>query len=543
MRTSSTLSIAVALATVLVGCSKSDPLYCDPDTPCDDPDRPYCDLDGEFPASDGLGRTCIAQPDFAVSLARPDDQVRIGDELAVEVDVDRIDDFPSDIVVEATDLPAGATAEPLTIPGDAASGTLTIHGGAADPGAVAMVTIMATASPAAGPIQHTADLHLLVLGPAGSLDPTFGSNGFAGQPSAASMDDATLLMQIADGGFIVGGANTDNVTAVLVRFTADGALDEDFGTSGWAEVDFGGSQVDPQGNILVGAQRDDSIVAAQGSDSGDIVLVQVTSDAARDAAFGDGGIVTQQIAGGIYLLVQALATGPNGEVVVGMSAGVSGDSIYLVRFSAQGERDPTFAADGRLEIDRGNNHYVGPVHVFDDGSFLVSGSAVDGGGTRRSFSQRYSPNGTLDSTYGNDGELVLPPTWGIGDILVDPDGRWLVGGAIDGTPAFYRLSTTGEVDPTFGAEGSIAVPVPEGRSGSIRALLADDDDIVAVGTPDVLMTRVQGETIDTSFGDGGVAIVDIENLSAKRAVRQADGRIVVLSDNDSLPFVLARFFD
>src|SRR5690349_6659065 len=52
-----------ALALLLIAaCKTSDPLYCDEDTPCTDPERPYCDLAGEYPASEGHGRTCIASP-------------------------------------------------------------------------------------------------------------------------------------------------------------------------------------------------------------------------------------------------------------------------------------------------------------------------------------------------------------------------------------------------------------------------------------------------------------------------------------------------
>jgi hypothetical protein len=45
-------------------CLRPVELYCDEDTPCEDryPDRPFCDLSGEFPASEGIGRTCIPNP-------------------------------------------------------------------------------------------------------------------------------------------------------------------------------------------------------------------------------------------------------------------------------------------------------------------------------------------------------------------------------------------------------------------------------------------------------------------------------------------------
>lgn len=50
------------MAWLLTGCKVYDPLYCDEDRRCIDPDRPYCDLRGEFPGSEGVGRTCIADP-------------------------------------------------------------------------------------------------------------------------------------------------------------------------------------------------------------------------------------------------------------------------------------------------------------------------------------------------------------------------------------------------------------------------------------------------------------------------------------------------
>jgi len=44
------------------GCAKKDPLYCDENTPCTDPERPFCDVEGAYPASDGIKKTCIASP-------------------------------------------------------------------------------------------------------------------------------------------------------------------------------------------------------------------------------------------------------------------------------------------------------------------------------------------------------------------------------------------------------------------------------------------------------------------------------------------------
>jgi hypothetical protein len=53
---------AALLLVPLLGCKVYDPLYCDEKRPCSNPDRPFCDLHGDYPASEGVGRTCIPEP-------------------------------------------------------------------------------------------------------------------------------------------------------------------------------------------------------------------------------------------------------------------------------------------------------------------------------------------------------------------------------------------------------------------------------------------------------------------------------------------------
>ncbi|HKE15317.1 MAG TPA: hypothetical protein VKB80_10650 [Kofleriaceae bacterium] len=56
------IAACAAAALTLPACTKYDPLYCDANTRCTDPDRPFCDLAGDYPASDGVARTCIPDP-------------------------------------------------------------------------------------------------------------------------------------------------------------------------------------------------------------------------------------------------------------------------------------------------------------------------------------------------------------------------------------------------------------------------------------------------------------------------------------------------
>lgn len=56
------LRLGLGTAIFLSGCKVHDDLYCDEGRECTDPTRPYCDLTGAYPASEGIGRTCIPSP-------------------------------------------------------------------------------------------------------------------------------------------------------------------------------------------------------------------------------------------------------------------------------------------------------------------------------------------------------------------------------------------------------------------------------------------------------------------------------------------------
>jgi hypothetical protein len=69
----SLIPACAAAALPLLACKVYDPLYCDAKTECSDPDRPFCDLAGEYPASDGVPQTCIADPNPADDGGSDDD--------------------------------------------------------------------------------------------------------------------------------------------------------------------------------------------------------------------------------------------------------------------------------------------------------------------------------------------------------------------------------------------------------------------------------------------------------------------------------------
>ncbi len=76
--------------TTLVGlgsaCTYPVELYCDESTPCTNLNRPFCDLTGEYPASEGIGRTCIPDPRPA-DASVPDGRVSVADASVADASV------------------------------------------------------------------------------------------------------------------------------------------------------------------------------------------------------------------------------------------------------------------------------------------------------------------------------------------------------------------------------------------------------------------------------------------------------------------------
>ncbi len=124
---------------------------------------------------------------------------------------------------------------------------------------------------------------LAALAQPGTLDASFGEGGTVVlRPDSTAGANAVAL---AEGGKLVLAGTVDGDAAVL-RLNVDGSLDESFGEDGYALLDFGGDAdqfaglaVQPSGALVVsGIGGDDTAVVAG-----------FTADGALDMSFGDGG--------------------------------------------------------------------------------------------------------------------------------------------------------------------------------------------------------------------------------------------------------------
>ena len=283
-----------------------------------------------------------------------------------------------------------------------------------------------------------------------------------------------------------------------------------------------------------------------------------------DATFGSGGAVTtdfgtrNDIAGGV-----AIQT--DGKIVVsGLSfvgADRSTEDFALARYGPDGSLDPTFGVGGMILTDFGgeSDSALGGVVILPNGKIVTSGTVnSDASGTIADFGlARYDADGGLDASFGQGGKVVtnIDDHHGYADSMVlQPDGKIVLGGGCADGLALARYQTDGSLDPAFG-NGGIVAGIADGAFANDLAL-QPDGKLVAAGVATALSSppdfgdfgveRLSADgTLDPTFGIGGRITTDIgdDDFPPDVAI-QADGKIVVAGNsfgNSGGNIVLVRY--
>lgn len=266
-------------------------------------------------------------------------------------------------------------------------------------------------------------------------------------------------------------------------------------------------------------------------------IVKLNDDGTRDASFGNNGVITETTAPDYNDYAASARLDARGRIVVfGLRDTRDDDVLYSVvrRFNPDGSRDTTFADNGELvftfappgEFNRG----VGDV-LFDEtgGMLLCSGSAYREGDANRFYLGRLTESGEFDDSFGTNGiqglDIPLDRSFGF-TMVYDPQGRIVLSGATNfideagmwlSQDAVVRLTPQGTLDSTFGNGGIVAGTLQDDTSSFGRAKVDADGRIVVQafqrtvnGTDldnlhdQVSLVRFNEDgTLDTTFGEQG----------------------------------------
>jgi uncharacterized delta-60 repeat protein len=360
----------------------------------------------------------------------------------------------------------------------------------------------------------------------GELDATFANEGVVTvnvAPGGTNRELARSILVQSDGKIVIaGGAEHDPSAAglfaadldiFLVRFNADGALDDTFGEAGIVRIDLGTAAegtnnagepalVAADSVWTIAAAADDTIVIhgtqrAEGFQAdgvtprvdADWALLRLTRDGVPDTRFGGDGKVTLDIGEGGASARSITVLTDNSVVAAGYLSssvlGVATQQPVIYKVNAAGEFDPTFATTDAWTAP-GVWHDLAvapPLRAEAYGAALQGDKLVTmgygptpGTGTGSDWvSFRYTATGDLDTTYGADANADGAPD---GVTYIDAGG--------------------------FGDNGRFVMALPDGRIlgiGGGRPSADDTDGMVVVLNED--------GTPDTSFAPGGFQLYDV----------------------------------
>ncbi len=238
------------------------------------------------------------------------------------------------------------------------------------------------------------------------------------------VDASYAISGRSNGGFFLFGETCDadyNICQLaLAAYLADGTLDDTFGDGGKVITDPGGDSALSWPNRIL-TQPDGGVVVAgvvyQESGDVDIILLRYQANGELDESFGDGGMTIQDF-NEVENYPQDMLQLPDGKILIaGGFSELADDEInyqpsdaYLARFTGDGELDTTFGGgDGFVTWDYGDDLGALGQHVVlhPDGGLLVLGASFSEADPGDCTLQHFDMDGVMDMTYGDEGWVTI----------------------------------------------------------------------------------------------------------------------------------------
>ncbi|MEO1259269.1 MAG: hypothetical protein AAFZ15_10760 [Bacteroidota bacterium] len=316
----------------------------------------------------------------------------------------------------------------------------------------------------------------------GSIDTSFGNDGFF--ISDFRVYDSVKITLQPDGKIVATGNIVTDFDIFVARINPNGTLDPTFGTDGYTQVTLTyGSKgravaVAPDGKIIVGATMGDGNIQDK------FIVLRFNANGTLDNTFGINGIGEANYTPSTWMTDLVLR--PDGGIVVCGRGGPAG-YFMVTAFTAAGNLDPSFDGDGILLFDFLDPSVVGfndlyALEIDADGKLYALGRL-----STNMVSIRINPDGSLDDTYGEDGLAVVElDEWSEArGATFDDEGRIVAVGLYQSIPnamVAVRLKTNGDLDETFGNNGYTIIDAePDLKETANDVIIRPNGKMVVLG--------------------------------------------------------------
>ncbi len=295
----------------------------------------------------------------------------------------------------------------------------------------------------------------------GSLDLTFGTNGYYIFPNSAGSDFAYDMEVLSNGNILVAGAlsiTAANPKWAMLCLNANGTLNTSFGTGGVFSIDIDSSEdyarkilLTPTKIILAGNTK------VPGFSTNRLAVVRCDYNGVLDSSFGFGGL-NILTSGNIQCWSATLGT--SGDIILAGDSYIN--NVYypmLGKFNANGAIVTTFGTSG-VWINMSMNARYFDVDLHNSQLILSGNNGASL--TDLLLESRTESNAALNTTFGTNGQTIvdLNQSDTYYEVIFHPDGKILacgttgaagIGAARDFVVS--RFNANGTVDPTWGTNG------------------------------------------------------------------------------------------
>ena len=292
----------------------------------------------------------------------------------------------------------------------------------------------------------------------------------------------------------------------VVRYNTDGSLDTSFNGTGKVITSVGSSGSADS----VAIQSDGKIVVAgssvDGSTSG-FALVRYNADGSLDTTFNGTGKVITPGGGANSVTIQS-----DGRIIAAGSSGNNSSAAFtLVRYNADGTVDTSFNGTGKVITSVGNSRSgASDLAIQTDGKIVAAGYSLaesDNWTTTDFALVRYNPDGSLDTSFGGTGKILIPDSDSsdyANSLAIQPNGKIVVAGHrfiinISSDFVVVRLNPNGSLDTSFNGTGKVITSLSSAYEGASSVAIQSDGKIVVAGDTgpdefkDFVVVRYQGD--------------------------------------------------
>lgn len=210
-----------------------------------------------------------------------------------------------------------------------------------------------------------------------------------------------------------------------------------------------------------------------------------------DLSFGNAGKVVSSFSSSIER-ANAVGLQSDGKIVIAgfASYAATGKDFLVARYNADGTLDATFGNNGSttLDLQLGSDDIANSLVIDSQGRIIVAGNSDDGINKNAAL-VRYTVDGALDVSFGNNGMVLLDLVSGQQDEIKVikqhlVSGKLIIGGQSASTsnialPVIARFLEDGAIDSTFNGTGIIT---PTVNAGDLqRSIMVEDLEVTANG--------------------------------------------------------------